>query len=123
MPRGKGRIVMPPRDLYYPYPKALGIDGGSRAKVKGRAMEIEQFPEFGDYMRILDLVAWEDNHRELRFTQFYRKSGGRDDEWTYGQGAGHLSIETFQKLIQKAKTNPDYGTFEGIFDGFNFAKV
>jgi len=111
---------MPPKDIRYPYPKAVG-EGLSIGKIIGRAMETECFPKFGDYMRILDLVEFQADsrqklHRELRFCQFYRKAGGTDDDWIFGQGAGHMSVETFYKLIHKARTNPDCGTFEGVFD-------
>lgn len=111
-----GKIKMPPTNIKYPYPKAVG-SGYSVAKIIGRAMEIEYFSKFGDYMRILDLVEFQpDAHKELRFCQFYRKDGGTDNDWIFGQGAGHMSVKTFYKLIYKAKTNPDYGTFEGVFE-------
>jgi len=45
-----GRIIMPPRDLRYPYPKAVG-SGYGVAKIIGRAMAKEHFPKWGDYMR------------------------------------------------------------------------
>lgn len=111
-----GRIINPPRDICYPYPKAVG-KGSSVAKIIGRAMVEENFPGWGDYTRVLDLLGWQnDKHKEIRFCQYYRKSGGTDSDWIFGQGAGHMSSETFYKLIQKAKTNPDYGTLEGVFD-------
>ena len=70
-------------------------------------------------MRILDLVEWQkDGHEEVRFCQFYRKAGGTNKNWIFGQGAGHMKPTTFYKLIYKAATKPDYGTFEGIFDRF-----
>ena|ERR1017187_9518223 len=118
-----GKIKMPPKEIRYPHPKAVG-QGHSVAKIIGRVMEIERFPKWGDYMRILDLVEWQkDKHhkttlRELRFCQFYRKAGGADDDWVFGQGAGHLNIETFFKLIHKAATKPDHGSFDGVFDKF-----
>lgn len=105
---------MPPKPISYPYPKAVG-EGHSKAEIIGRAMQIEQFPQWGDYMRILDYVRFEAGHKELRFTQYYRKSGGTEKDWVYGQGAGHLSVTTFYSLIKKAKQNPDYGTFEDVF--------
>ena len=110
---------MPPKNIHYPYPKAVG-KGYTVGKIIGRAMEIERFPKFGDYMRILDLIELQpDNHqkrhKELRFCQFYRKAGGTNNDWIFGQGAGHVSVATFYKLIYKAKTNPDYGNFKGIF--------
>ncbi len=110
---------MPPRDIYYPYPKAVG-HGHSVGKVIGRAMEIEFFPKWGDYMRILDLVEFQPDkcqkrHKELRFCQFYRKAGGTDNDWIFGQGAGHMSVETFYKLICRAMTKPDCGTFGDVF--------
>lgn len=125
-PRNKimGKIIMPPKDIDYPHPKAIGW-GRSVAKIIGRAMEIERFPKWGDYMRILDLVEWQkDEHhkklyKELRFCQFYRKAGGTNNDWIFGQGAGHMKPATFYKLIHKAATNPDHGTFEGIFDKLN----
>ena len=88
-----------------------GLDGCSK----------EHFPNFGDYMRILDLVEFQPDshqkrHREIRFCQFYRKAGGTNKDWIFGQGAGHMSVKTFYKLIHKAKTEPDYGSFEGVFD-------
>jgi hypothetical protein len=46
-----------------------------------------------------------------------------DKGWSFVRGAGHISIPTFQQLIEKAKTNPDYGTFENAFDNINFVKV
>lgn len=115
-----GKIREKPGDIHYPYPKAVG-EGYSVGKIIGRVMEIEQFPKFGDYMRILDLVEFQpdlhqERHREIRFCQFYRKVNGTDNDWIFGQGAGHMSIETFFKLIHKAKTKPDYGTFEGVFN-------
>ena len=111
---------MPPTNIHYPYPKAVG-EGYTIGKIIGRAMEIECFPKFGDYMRILDLVELQPDthqklHRELRFCQFYRKAGGTDSDWIFGQGAGHASVKTFYKLIRKARTKPDYGTFEEVFD-------
>jgi len=113
---------MPPNDIDYPYPKAVG-KGHTVGKIIGRAMKKEHFPKFGDYMRILDLVELQPDshqklHTELRFCQFYRKAGGTNKDWIFGQGAGHMSVKTFYKLIHKAKTNPDYGTFEGVFDKF-----
>ena len=70
-------------------------------------------------MRVLDLVEWEkDGHKELRFCQYYRKDRGTDKDWIWGQGAGHMSVATFYKLIHKARTKPDYGTFEDVFDKF-----
>lgn len=126
-----GKIKNPPKDIKYPHPKAVRQDctdfschGYSVGKIIGRAMEIERFSEWGDYMRVLDLVEWQKDrhhkkpHKELRFCQFYRKNGGKDNDWIFGQGAGHMKIETFDKLIQKAITNPDYGTFENLLDKF-----
>ncbi len=111
-----GVIKMPPKDLHYPHPKAVG-DGYEDAKIVGRAMLVEHYPKWGDYTRIIDLVEWKrDGHKELRFCQYYRKDGGTDSDWIFGQGSGHLKVETFYKLIKKAKTNPDYGVFEGVFD-------
>ena len=110
-----GKIKIPPNDVRYPHPKAVGL-GYETAKIIGRAMVKEHFPKWGDYMRILDLVVWEkDGHRELRFCQFYRKDGGTNKDWIFGQGSGHMKVETFYKLIQKAKTNPDFGTFKSVF--------
>ena len=116
-----GKIREKPKDICYPYPKAVGT-GASVGKIIGRAKVEEKFPKWGDYMRILDLVEFQpDNHqkrhKELRFCQFYRKAGGTDNDWFFGQGAGHMSVKTFYKLISKAMTKPDYGTFEGVFDG------
>jgi len=80
-------------------------------------MILEKFPKWGDYMRVLDLVKWEEaGHKEIRFCQYYRKAGGTDSDWIFGQGAGHMKVQTFHKLVLKAKTKPDYGNFEGIFD-------
>lgn len=108
---------MPPNKITYPHPKAVGT-GFETAKIIGRAMVIERYPKWGDYMRILDLVEWEkDHHKELRFCQFYRKAKGTDTDWIFGQGAGHMKKETFYKLIKKAKTKPNFGTFEDIFNG------
>lgn len=87
-------------------------------------MEMERFPKWGDYMRILDLVEWQKDkhhkktHKEIRFCQFYRKAKGTDKDWIFGQGAGHMKDTTFYKLIHKAATRPDFGTFEHIFDSF-----
>lgn len=91
-------------------------------------MEMEHFPKWGDYMRVLDLVEWQKDkhhkkpHKELRFCQFYRKAGGMDSDWIFGQGAGHMKIKTFyalirkaQELTRKAKDKQDHGTFEGVF--------
>ncbi|PIQ68922.1 MAG: hypothetical protein COV91_01480 [Candidatus Taylorbacteria bacterium CG11_big_fil_rev_8_21_14_0_20_46_11] len=119
-----GVIREKPRDIIYPHPKAVG-SGKSVGKILGRAMLIERFPKWGDYMRILDLVEWQKDehhknpHKEIRFCQFYRKAGGTDKDWIFGQGAGHMKPETFFKLIHKAITKPDYGTFNGILDRFN----
>lgn len=110
-----GRIINPPKDLHYPHPKAVGIGYGV-AKIIGRVMVKEHIPKWGDYMRILDLVEWQkDGKRELRFCQYYRKDGGTDKDWIFGQGAGHMKVETFYKLIERAKTKPDYGTFDNVF--------
>ena len=110
-----GKIKMPPEKIKYPYPKAVGIGYGV-AEILGRAMVKESFPKWGDYMRVLDLVEWKsDGHQEIRFCQYYRKDGGTDTDWIFGQGAGHMKIETFNKLIHKAENNPDYGTFSNIF--------
>ena len=84
-------------------------------------MIIERFRKWGDYMRILDLIEFQPDkrqkrHKELRFCQFYRKAGGADNDWIFGQGAGHMSVGTFYRLVHKAKTNPDHGSFEGVFD-------
>lgn len=124
-----GQIKSPPKDIRYDHPKAVRENCSvpscrdySVGKIIGRAKELERFPEWGDYMRILDLVEWQkdehhkETHKELRFCQFYRKAGGTDTDWIFGQGAGHISAETFYKLIRKAQTNPDYGTFDGVFD-------
>lgn len=87
-------------------------------------MEIERSPKWGDYMRLLDLVEWQKDthhkepHRELRFCQFYRKAAGTDNDWIFGQGAGHMKVATFYKLVLKAMTSPDYDTFKGVFDKF-----
>ncbi|MDO8492364.1 MAG: hypothetical protein Q7S34_01850 [bacterium] len=122
-----GKIKNPPTNIRYPYPKAVG-EGFTIGKIIGRAMEIERFSKFGDYMRILDLVELQPDsrqklHKELRFCQFYRRARGTDKDWIFGQGAGHMSVETFYKLIHKAKTKPDYGTFEGVFDKFMNKRV
>lgn len=110
-----GRIITPPRDIHYPHPKAVG-PGYETAEIIGRAMVLEKFPKWGDYMRILDLVEWKkDRHRELRFCQYYRKAGGTDRDWIFGQGAGHMKIATYHELIRKATTRPDYGTFGNVF--------
>ncbi len=115
-----GVIKMPPKDILYPHPKAVGT-GYETARIIGRVMLIESFSNWGDYMRIVDLIEWkQDAHKEIRFCQYYRKAGGTDKDWIFGQGAGHMSVETFYKLINKAKTNPDYGSFEGAFDKLNF---
>jgi hypothetical protein len=37
------------------------------------------------------------------FLQFYRKPGGTDNDWVYGQGAGHMKLNAFNKFIKKAK--------------------
>lgn len=110
-----GKIIMPPRLIRYPYPKAVG-KGFSKAKVLGRVMQIEKFRDWGDYMRIIDWVKFDKGHKELRFAQYFRKPKGTDKHWIYGQGAGHMSLKTFYKLIRKAQTKPDYGSFEGAFD-------
>ena len=109
---------MPPRDIRYPYPKAVG-KGYSFGKIVGRAMIKESYRNWGDYMRILDLVKWKkDGHKEIRFCQYYRKTGGTNKDWIFGQGAGHMKVKTFEKLINKAINKPDHGTFERIFDKF-----
>src|SRR3989344_127397 len=115
-----GKIKEKPSDVKYPYPKAVGR-GYSTGKIIGRAMSIERFSKWGDYMRILDLIEFQPDkfqkrHKELRFCQFYRKAGGKNNDWIFGQGAGHMSVRTFYKLIHKAKTKPDYGNFNGAFD-------
>jgi len=115
-----GKLREKLKDIQYPYPKALG-QGCSVGKIIGYAMVKEHFPKWGDYMRILDLVEFQPDdhqkrHKELRFCQYYRKPKGTDNDWIFGQGAGHMSVETFYKLIRKARTKPDYGTFEGVFD-------
>ena len=115
-----GQINKKPKDIRYPYPKAVG-EGYSIGKIIGRARVKEHFPGFGDYMRILDLVEFQPDshqkrHREIRFCQFYRKAGGTNKDWIFGQGAGHMSVKTFYKLIHKARTNPDFGTFDDAFD-------
>lgn len=107
-----GKIKMPPGEITYPYPKALGKKGYTKNKIIGRAMMIECEKNRGDYTRILDLL----DNGQLRFCQYYRKPGGNDNDWIYGQGAGHMKIETFYKLIEKAKTDPDHGNFEGVLD-------
>ena len=112
-----GQIRMPPSDICYPRPKTVG-PGYEKAKIIGRAMIQESFHESGDYMRILDFTQWEDGHKELRFCYFYRKSGGTENDWIFGQGAGHMKVTTFYDLIRKAANNPDYGDFERIFDKF-----
>ncbi len=115
-----GRIIMPPKPIHYPYPKAVGKKGYSIGIVLGRAMHTEHFKNWGDYKRIIDWVKFDDGHRELRFTQYYRKPNGTDNDWIYGQGTGHMSIKTFYKLIRKAKANPNYGSFDKIFDRLHF---
>ena len=111
-----GKIRTPPGLVWYPKPKAVG-KGFSKGKVLGRVMQIEKFRDHGDYMRIIDWIEFvDDGHKELRFTQYYRKPNGTDEDWVYGQGAGHMSLRTFYKLIRKAQTKPDCGTFEGAFD-------
>ena len=110
-----GKIIMPPRLIRYPKPKAVG-KGFTKGKVLGRVMRKERFKNWGDYMRIIDWVEFEDGHKELRFTQYYRKPNGTNEDWVYGQGAGHMSMKTFNKLIQKAQTKPDHGSFEGAFE-------
>lgn len=123
-----GKIKNPPKDIEYPHPKAVRESCAvplcqeySVGKIIGRAMEMECFPKWGDYMRILDLVEWQKDehhkkpHKELRFCQFYRKTGGTDSDWIFGQGAGHMSVGTFYKLVQKARTKPDYGDFDSVF--------
>ena len=118
-----GKIREKPKDICYPYPKAVGT-GASVGKIIGRAKVEEKFPKWGDYMRILDLVEWKkDGHKELRFCQYYRKAGGTDKDWIFGQGAGHMSVRTFYKLINKARTRPDYGNFKGAFDELIVKKV
>ena len=85
-------------------------------------MEIERFPKWGDYMRVLDLVEWQkdkhhkETHKEIRFCQFYRKAGGTDKDWIFGQGAGHMKDTTFHKLIHKANSKPE---FKGVFDKYS----
>lgn len=112
-----GKISTPPKPIRYPYPKAVGKKGYSRGKVLGRVMKIERFKKWGDYMRIIDWIRFDDGHKELRFTQYYRKPRGTDKDWIYNQGAGHMSSNTFYRLIKKAKADPD---FEGIFDRLSF---
>jgi hypothetical protein len=87
-------------------------------KIIGRVKCQESFSDWGDYMRVLDLVEWNRNGhrwREIRFCQYFRKAGGGDNDWIFGQGAGHMGTDTFYKLIQKATTNPDYGNFGDVF--------
>jgi hypothetical protein len=112
-----GKIKMPPNDIEYPRPKAVG-NGKMFAEIIGRAMIQETCPEWGDYMRILDLLLWEDGDKEIRFCYYYRKPNGTDSDWIFGQGSGHMKVYTFYKLIHKAATEPDHGNFEGIFDEF-----
>lgn len=113
-----GKIKMPPHDITYQLPKAVG-NGKESGKIIGRAIIIESFPGLGDYTRILDFIKWKkDGHKDLRFCYFYRKPLGTDDDWIFGQGSGHMKVDTFYKLIRKAAANPDYGNFEGIFNKF-----
>ena len=112
-----GTIKMPPDDIEYPLPKAVG-NGKNRAKIIGRAMIEESFPEWGDYTRILDLLQWEDGDKEIRFCYFYREPNGKDNDWIFGQRSGHMKVNTFYDLIRRAATDPDFGNFEGIFDEF-----
>ena len=69
-------IKYPPSDLAYPFPKGVGRIGVTKGKVLGRVTQIEPFKDWGDYMRVIDWVKFNDGHRELRFAQFYRKPGG-----------------------------------------------
>ncbi|MBI2623650.1 MAG: hypothetical protein HYW65_03695 [Candidatus Liptonbacteria bacterium] len=122
-----GEIRIPPRDVKYPYPKAVG-QGHSIGKIIGRAMVIERFSKWGDYMRIVDLVEFQPDehqkrHKELRFCQFYRRFRGTYNDWIFGQGAGHMSIGTFYKLVHKAMTRPDYGTFGSAFKNLSIKKI
>ncbi|MFH0714306.1 MAG: hypothetical protein V1847_01705 [Candidatus Diapherotrites archaeon] len=114
-----GRIIMPPNPIYYTPPKAVGGEV-LVGTIIGRAMVLEPIEGQGDYYRIIDRVKWDDENSEnsenIRFTYFYRKPNGTDTDWVYGQGAGHMTIETLIKLLKKAKTNPDFGTFENKLD-------
>jgi hypothetical protein len=110
-----GTIKMPPDDIEYPLPKAVG-NGTKSATIIGRAMIEESCPKWGDYMRILDLLQWEDGYKEIRFCYFYRELNGKDNDWIFGQGSGNMKVNTFYDLIHKAASEPDYGDFEGIFD-------
>ncbi len=128
-----GRIIIAPKALKYPYPKAVGV-GESTGKVLGRAMVLEKVQGLGYYMRILDLVSWNKQLRELRFTYYYRKVDieAYNDEnmdrnewlkarcaekhWIYGQGAGHMTSESFYRLLKKAKSDPIFGNFENSLE-------
>jgi hypothetical protein len=95
------RIIDPPKDIRYPRPKAVG-PGYEIGKIIGRVKCQESFSDWGDYMRVLDLVEWNRNGhrwREIRFCQYFRKAGGGDNDWIFGQGAGHMGADTFYKLI------------------------
>ncbi len=109
---------MPPKPIVYPPPKNVG-GKPENADITARAMLIEKF-DTGEYCIVLDRLFWrKDGHEELRFTYYYRKKGGTDSDWIFGQGAAHMNPKTLVALIRKAKTNPDWGNFENSLGGIS----
>lgn len=109
---------MPPRPVHYPLAKASKRKKAPLGAIIARAMIEEKFPNHGDYCRIIDLIQWEGNKdkKEIRFTYYYRKPNGGEKDWVYGQGAGHMTIKSFYRLLKKAKKNPDFGDFGRSLD-------
>lgn len=94
-----GKIRPPPRPVNY---------DGYKGQVIAQEKELEEFEE-ADYMRVLELVRWEDGIEELRFGYYYRAKGQGDDKWIPGQVYSNMSRSTLAKLIKKAKSNPEFG--------------
>lgn len=106
-----GKIRDVPHSTTYPSPmKRPPFKGMVIAQEK----ELEELRD-GEYMRIMELVKWNDGEEQLRFGYYYRKKGEGDNDWVWGQSTANMSPKTFKELLKNAKENPDFkGVLKGI---------
>ncbi|HEC88251.1 MAG TPA: hypothetical protein ENI52_02925 [Thermoplasmata archaeon] len=97
------------RDIPHPvtYPSPLKEMPSLKGMIVAQEMKSEMLRD-GEYMRIIELVKWEDETEQLRFGYYYRKKGAGDKDWTWGQNTANMSPETFKELLKKAKENPSF---------------
>ena len=106
-----GKIRRPPKPVVYIPPET---EIPLRGTVVAQEQELEVGSD-GEYMRVLELIEWEDGREQLRFGYYYRKKGAGENDWIWAKVATNIMPETLRRIIVKAKSNPRFkDTLKGI---------